>query len=114
VAPKSVWTYKEVDMAQTVSTGQLIDDVAERTGLSKTDAKKAVQAVVEVMRERLGNGDRLQLSGFGSFDVRDRAARVATNPRTRQKIQVAASKAVGFRPATSLRTRVSGDNASGS
>ena len=49
-------------MAQTVSTGQVIDDVAERTGLSKTDAKKAVQAVVEVMRERLGNGDqRLRL-----------------------------------------------------
>ncbi len=100
-------------MAQTVSTGQVIDDVAERTGLSKTDAKKAVQAVVEVMRERLGNGERVQISGFGSFDVRDRAAREATNPRTKEKIQVAASKAVGFRPATSLRERVSGDKPSG-
>ncbi len=100
-------------MAQTVSTGQVIDDVAERTGLSKTDVKKAVQAVVEVMRERLGNGERVQISGFGSFDVRDRAAREATNPRTREKIQVAASKAVGFRPATSLRERVSGDKPSG-
>ena len=100
-------------MAQTVSTGQVIDDVAERTGLSKTDVKKAVQAVVEVMRERLGNGERVQISGFGSFDVRDRAAREATNPRTKEKIQVAASKAVGFRPATSLRERVSGDKPSG-
>ena len=72
-----------------------------------------MQAVVEVMRERLGNGERVQISGFGSFDVRDRAAREATNPRTREKIQVAASKAVGFRPATSLRERVSGDKPSG-
>ena len=95
-------------MAQTVSTGQVIDDVAERTGLSKTDAKKAVQAVVEVMRERLGNGERVQISGFGSFDVRDRAAREATNPRTKEKIQVAASKAVGFRPSSSLRELVGG------
>jgi DNA-binding protein HU-beta len=55
----------------------------------------------------------VQISGFGSFDVRDRAAREATNPRTREKIQVAASKAVGFRPATSLRERVSGDKPSG-
>jgi DNA-binding protein HU-beta len=95
-------------MASTVSTGQLIDDVAQRTGLSKADAKKAVQAMVEVLGERLGNGDRVQLSGLGSFDVRDRAAREATNPRTKEKIQVAASKAVGFRAATSLRDRVSG------
>ena len=95
-------------MASTVSTGQLIDDVAQRTGLSKADAKKAVQAMVEVLGERLGNGDRVQLSGLGSFDVRDRAAREATNPRTKEKIQVAASKAVGFRAASSLRDRLSG------
>jgi DNA-binding protein HU-beta len=98
-------------MAQTVSTGQLIDDVAQRTGLSKADAKKAVQAMVEVLGERLGNGDRVQLSGLGSFDVRDRAAREATNPRTKEKIQVPASKGVGFRPASSLRERVGGSNA---
>ena len=95
-------------MAQTVSTGQLIDDVAQRSGLTKADAKKAVQAVVTALSEHLGSGDRIQISGLGSFEVRERAARQATNPRTREKVAVPASKAVGFRAATVLRGRVAG------
>ncbi len=54
----------------------------------------------------LASGDRIQISGLGTFEVRDRAARVATNPRTREKVQVPASKAVGFRAASALRGRV--------
>ncbi len=96
-------------MAQTVSTGQIIDDVAQRAGLSKAEAKKVVQALSEVLAERLSNGARIQITGLGSFDIRDRAAREATNPRTKEKIQVAATKVVGFRPATSLRERVGGE-----
>ena len=95
-------------MAETVSTSQLIDQVAERTGLPKAQAKRAVSAVVEVLGERLANGDRIQVSGLCTFEVRDRAAREATNPRTREKVQVPASKAVGFRAASGLRTRVGG------
>ncbi len=96
-------------MAQNVSTGQLIDEVATRTGMTKADAKQAVQAIVAVLGERLGNGDRIQISGLGSFEVRERAAREATNPRTKAKVQVPASKAVGFRAASALRSRVGGD-----
>ena len=97
-------------MAQTVSTGQLIDDVAQRSGLTKADAKKAVQAVVTALSEHLGSGDRIQISGLGSFEVRERAARHATNPRTREQVAVPASKAVGFRAATALRGRVAGQS----
>jgi len=93
-------------MAQVVSTSQLIDDVAARTGLSKAQAKQAVAAVVDALGERLARGDRIQISGLGTFEVRDRAAREATNPRTREKVQVLASKAVGFRAASALRGRV--------
>jgi DNA-binding protein HU-beta len=93
-------------MPQTLSTSQLVDAVAERTGLTKAQAKHAVSAVVEVLGERLAGGDRIQISGLGTFDVRDRAAREATNPRTREKIQVPASKAVGFRAGSALRGRV--------
>jgi DNA-binding protein HU-beta len=96
-------------MAQTVSTGQLIDDVAQRSGLTKADAKKAVQAVVATLSERLGSGDRIQISGLGAFEVRERAARQATNPRTKEKVSVPASKAVGFRAASALRGRLGGD-----
>jgi DNA-binding protein HU-beta len=95
-------------MAQTVSGGQLIDDVAQRAGMTKAEAKKAVQAVVDVLSERLSRGDRIQVKGLGAFEVRDRAERTATNPRTKEKIQVPASKAVGFRAASALRGRVGG------
>ncbi len=95
-------------MAQTVSTSQLVDDVATRTGLTKAQAKQAVAAVVEALGERLAGGERIQVSGLGTFEVRDRAAREATNPRTREKVQVPASKAVGFRPASSLKGLVGG------
>ena len=95
-------------MAQTVSTGQLIDDVAQRSGLTKAEAKKAVHAVVDALSERLGSGDRIQISGLGSFEVRARAARQATNPRTLYTVAVPASKAVGFRAVTALRGRVAG------
>ena len=71
-------------MAQVVSTSQFIDDVAARTGLSKAQAKQAVTAVVEALGERLASGDRIQISGLGTFEVRDRAAREATNPRTKE------------------------------
>ncbi len=93
-------------MAQVVSTSQLIDEVAARTGLSKAQAKQAVTAVVDALGERLAGGDRIQISGLGTFEVRDRAAREATNPRTREKVQVPASKAVGFRAASALRGRI--------
>ncbi len=94
-----------------VSTSQLVDQVAERTGLSKKDAKNAVTAVLEAMSERLAAGERLQLSGFGTFEVRERAERQGTNPRTREKVIIPASKAVGFRAASQLKQRVgaSGD-----
>ncbi len=100
-------------MAQTVSTSQLIDDVAARAGIPKAQARKAVQAMVDALGERLGNGERVQVTGLGSFEVRDRAERTATNPRTKEKIQVPASKAVGFRPASALRGRVGGGGGDG-
>ena len=93
-------------MGQAVSTSQLVDEVAARTGLSKAQAKQAVAAVVEVLGERLAGGDRIQIGGLGTFEVRERAARQATNPRTREKIQVPASKGVGVRPSAALRGRV--------
>jgi DNA-binding protein HU-beta len=96
-------------MAQSVSTSQLVDDVAARAGLTKAQAKKAVSAVVDALGEHLSGGNRIQISGLGTFEVRDRAARQATNPRTREKVQVPASKAVGFRPASALKGRLGGD-----
>lgn len=94
-------------MANSISTSQLVENVAKKTGMTKADAKRAVSAIFDTMTEHLQSGDRIQLSGFGSFEVRTRAARTGTNPRTREKVQIPESKAVGFRPASSLRDKVS-------
>lgn len=91
-----------------VSTTQLIDQVAEKAGLSKAQAKKAVSAVFDAMGERLAAGDSVRVSGFGSFDVRERRERQGTNPRTREKVTIPASRAVGFRAASNLRDQVGG------
>lgn len=93
-------------MASTVSTSQLVDEVAQRTGMTKSQAKQAVSAVVDAMGEHLAQGHRIQVSGFGSFEVRDRAERQGTNPRTREKVTIPASKAVGFRAASNLKSKV--------
>ena len=93
-------------MANAVSTSQLVDHVAERTGMNKSQAKQAVQAVFDAMSERLAAGDRIQVSGFGSFEIRNRAERQGTNPRTREKVTIPATKAVGFRAASGLKQRV--------
>lgn len=95
-------------MANAISTSQLVEHVAQKTGMTKADAKRAIAAVFEAMGESLAAGDRVQVSGFGSFDVRQRAARTGTNPRTGAKVQIPETKAVGFRPASSLRDRVGG------
>jgi DNA-binding protein HU-beta len=89
-----------------VSTQQLVDTISERTGLPKTQAKQAVSAVLEAMSEQLAGGNRIQLSGFGTFDVRERSARQGMNPKTKEKMTIPASKAVGFRAGAQLKQRI--------
>jgi DNA-binding protein HU-beta len=91
-----------------MSTSQLVDQVAERTGMSKSQAKQAVSAIFDALSEQLASGERIQLSGFGSFEIRERAERQGTNPKTKEKMTIPASKAVGFRPASGLRQRIGG------
>lgn len=94
-------------MANSVNTSQVIERVAERTGMSKAQAKQAVTAVLEVVSDRLAEGDRVQISGFGTFEIRERAEREGINPRTREKTRIAASRSVGFRPSSALKDRLS-------
>jgi DNA-binding protein HU-beta len=95
-------------MANSVNTSQVIEHVAERTGMTKAQAKQAVSAVMDVVGERLAAGDRVQISGFGTFEVRERAEREGINPRTREKTKIAASRSVGFRASSTLKDRVAG------
>ena len=76
---------------------ELIAAVAEKTGLSKKDADAAVAAVIDSIKESLTKGDNVQLIGFGTFEVRERAARTGLNPQTKETIQIAASKSPVFK-----------------
>ena len=85
---------------------ELIAAVAERTGLSKKDAEAAVNAVFGAITDTLKAGDKVQLVGFGAFEVRDRAERIGRNPRTKQTIEIPASKAPAFKPGKVLKDAV--------
>lgn len=76
---------------------ELIDAVAESADLSKAAATRAIDAFVEIVTNTLRNGDQVTLVGFGTFEVRERAARAGRNPRTGEEIEIKASKAPGFK-----------------
>ena len=80
--------------------------VAEQAGLSKKDAEKAVSTVLDVIVEALEKGEKVQLVGFGTFEVRERAARTGKNPRTGETIEIAASKVPAFKPGKALKDQV--------
>jgi len=87
----------------------LINAVAESTELSKKDAGQAVDAVFQTIMDSLGNGEKVQIIGFGNFEVRDRAARKGRNPQTGEEIQIPASKVPAFRAGKALKDAVKGN-----
>jgi DNA-binding protein HU-beta len=82
---------------------ELIAKVSEVAELTKKDATKAVDAVFDAITEALKNGDKVQLIGFGNFEVRERAARKGRNPQTGEEIEIAASKVPAFKPGKALK-----------
>ena len=85
---------------------ELINQVAETSELSKKDASKAVDAVFDSILNALKDGDKVQLIGFGNFEVRERAARKGRNPQTGQEIEIAASKVPAFSAGKALKDAV--------
>ena len=84
----------------------LVSAVAKQAELSKKDAGLAVGAVFDAISEALEKGDKVQLIGFGTFDVSERAAREGRNPRTGETMKIAASKAPRFKAGKALKDRV--------
>ena len=89
-----------------MNKSELIAALAGKAELSKKDAEKARNAFVDVVNETLAKGEKVQLIGFGTFDVKSRAARVARNPRTGAELKIAASKAPAFKPGKALKDKV--------
>jgi DNA-binding protein HU-beta len=81
----------------------LIDHVAERTGMKKRQATEVVDAVLGGIKETLSEGGRVQLAGFGTFEVRDRKARMGVNPVTKAPIHIQATRVPAFKAGKALR-----------
>ncbi|WP_038111180.1 HU family DNA-binding protein [Tuberibacillus calidus] len=85
---------------------ELVNAVVESTQLSKKDAAKAVDSVFSAITEALKEGGKVQLVGFGNFEVRERAARKGRNPQTGEEIDIPASKVPAFKPGKALKDAV--------
>lgn len=91
-----------------MNKSELIAAIATKTGETKKDAEATLNAFVNVVSETLAKGDKVQLVGFGSFEVRKRAARKGRNPQTKEEIKIPASKAPVFKAGKALKDLVNG------
>jgi DNA-binding protein HU-beta len=89
-----------------MNKSDLVQAVSEKAGVNKAAAEKAVNAVLDGISNALSKGDRVSLVGFGTFSVSERSARVCRNPRTGEKINVAATKVPKFKPGKALKDKV--------
>ena len=86
---------------------ELVNLIAEKGDYSKKDAEKALSTVIDSITETLTKGDKIALVGFGTFEVRERAARTGINPQTKQTIKIAASKSPVFKAGKALKDSIS-------
>jgi len=84
----------------------LISAIAANSGLSKKDSEKALNATIDAITKALVSGDKVQLVGFGIFDVKDRAARIGRNPKTKEPINIPATKTPQFKAGRALKDAV--------
>jgi len=89
-----------------MNKAELVVAISEKSGLTRKDSEKALRAFEEAVSAELGNGGKVQLVGFGTFDVAERKERQGLNPKTKQPIKIAASKAPRFRAGKALKDQV--------
>ncbi|CFX52276.1 Histone-like bacterial DNA-binding protein [Syntrophomonas zehnderi OL-4] len=89
-----------------MNKSELVKSLAEKAEITQKDAAKALDAVVETIQQALANGEKVQIIGFGSFEVRDRKERTVISPATREEITVPATRVPAFKPGKSLKEAV--------
>ncbi len=89
-----------------MNKAELVSAIADKTSLSKKDAESAIKAFTEVVAEELKKGEKVQLVGFGTFEVSKRAARVGRNPQTGKEMKIPASKAPKFKAGKALKDSI--------
>ena len=91
-----------------MNKNELIDAMTAKTGASKAETSRAVSALIEVISDALKMGESISLTGFGTFEVRNRSARIGRNPKTGEELRIAASKVPAFKPGAALKGSING------
>ena len=86
---------------------ELVAAVAEKAGMTKKDVERVVNATVDTIIQSIANGEKVQISGFGNFEVKDRESRVGRNPRTKETIQIPATRLPVFKASKVLKDTIS-------
>ena len=89
-----------------MNKGELVAALAAKTELTKKESEAALNGILDVIAESMQKGDKVQLIGFGTFEAKDRPARVARNPRTGEQVKIAATKAPSFKAGKALKDAV--------
>ncbi|MDY0071376.1 MAG: HU family DNA-binding protein [Thauera sp.] len=89
-----------------MNKGEFVDELADRLNMPRTQADRALSAVLEIITEQLGKGEKIAFTGFGSFEVSERAARTGRNPQTGAAIEIAAANVPKFTAGASLKAAV--------
>lgn len=92
-----------------MNKAELINAAAEKAGLSKKDTEAVINAAIDAITESLKNSEKVQLVGFGAFEVKARAERIGRNPRTKEQINIPASKVPVFKPGKALKDAVAAE-----
>ena len=90
-----------------MNKADLINAVTEKAGLSKKDTEAVINAAIDAITDALKEGEKVQLVGFGAFEVKARAERIGRNPKTKEEIKIPASKVPVFKPGKALKDAVS-------
>lgn len=91
---------------ETISKKQLVDQIAAKTDATKTDINTILDAYIDVVKSNVAEGNKVQLVGFGAFELRHRAARKGRNPQTGKEIEIAASNVPAFKPGKSFKDEI--------
>jgi len=93
----------DADRSDTVTKADIIESVYEKVGFSKKEAAEIVEMVFDTIKETLERGEKIKISGFGNFIVRDKKSRVGRNPQTGEEIEISARRVLTFRPSQVLK-----------
>ncbi len=91
-----------------MTKADIVEMVHEKTGFSKKESSEAVESILEILKERLEQGDKVKLSGFGNFVIRRKDVRKGRNPKTGEEMEISARKVLTFKPSQKLKDFING------